>query len=54
MDETTNKALLPEGIQDLLPPDAASEAALSARLLACFHSHGYERVKPPFMEVSLV
>lgn len=50
MDETTNKALLPEGIQDLLPPDAASEAALSARLLACFHSHGYERVKPPFIE----
>jgi len=50
MDDTASKALLPEGLQDLLPPDAAREAALGARLLACFHSHGYERVKPPFIE----
>ena len=50
MNDTASKALLPEGLQDLLPPDAAREAALGARLLACFHSHGYERVKPPFIE----
>ena len=50
MTDTASKALLPEGLQDLLPPDAAREAELSARLLACFHSHGYERVKPPFIE----
>ena len=50
MTDTASKALLPEGRQDLSPPDAAREAELSARLLACFHSHGYERVKPPFIE----
>jgi len=50
MTDTASKALLPEGLQDLLSPDAAREAELSARLLACFHSHGYERVKPPFIE----
>ncbi len=50
MNDLTNKALLPAGLQDLLPPDAAREAELGARLLACFHSHGYERVKPPFIE----
>jgi ATP phosphoribosyltransferase regulatory subunit len=50
MNDTASKALLPEGLQDLLPPDAAREAALGARLLACFHSHGYERVKPPIIE----
>lgn len=50
MDDVRNKALLPEGLQDLLPPDAAREAELGARLLACFLSHGYERVKPPYIE----
>ena len=50
MNDIANKDLLPEGLQDLLSPDAAREADLGARLLASFHSHGYERVKPPFIE----
>ena len=50
MNDTVNKALLPEGLQDLLPPDVAREAVLEARLLACFHGHGYQRVKPPIIE----
>ena len=50
MTESASKALLPEGLQDLLPPDAAREAALGARLLTCFHGHGYRLVKPPIIE----
>jgi ATP phosphoribosyltransferase regulatory subunit len=50
MTDSTSKALLPEGLQDLLPPNAAREAALGACLLACFHGHGYQRVKPPIIE----
>ncbi len=50
MNDILNKALLPAGLQDLLPPDAAREAELGARLLASFLSHGDERVKPPFIE----
>jgi len=50
MKDILNKALLPEGLQDLLPPDVAREAALGARLLDCFHGHGYQRVKPPIIE----
>ena len=50
MNDIANKDLLPAGLQDLLPPDAAREADIGARLLASFHSHGYERVKPPFIE----
>ncbi len=50
MNDTINKALLPEGLQDLLPPDVEREAALAAQLLACFHGHGYQRVKPPIIE----
>ncbi|MFC0408108.1 ATP phosphoribosyltransferase regulatory subunit [Roseomonas elaeocarpi] len=45
-----NPALLPAGLADLLPPDAAREAALVEAMLAVFGSHGYERVKPPLIE----
>jgi len=38
MNDISNKALLPAGLQDLLPPDAAREAELGARLLASFLS----------------
>lgn len=44
------KALLPAGLQDLLPPEAAFEADVAERLLGCFATHGYERVKPPLAE----
>ena len=50
MNELAHKSLLPAGIQDVLPPDAAHEAAVAARLLDVFASHGYERVKPPLVE----
>ncbi len=50
MTNSAEKALLPAGLQDLLPPDAAHEAAILERLVAAFASFGYERVKPPLME----
>tara|TARA_Y100000588_G_scaffold57488_1_gene55395 strand:- start:2172 stop:3374 length:1203 start_codon:yes stop_codon:yes gene_type:complete len=50
MNDTVNKALLPEGLRDQLPPDVTLEATLEARLLACFHGYGYQRVKPPIIE----
>ncbi|HEX6118728.1 MAG TPA: ATP phosphoribosyltransferase regulatory subunit [Dongiaceae bacterium] len=42
--------LLPAGLKDGLPPDAAFEAAMVERLMACFAAWGYERVKPPMIE----
>lgn len=48
--DSPNPALLPAGLSDLLPPDAAREAALVEAMLAVFAAHGYERVKPPLLE----
>lgn len=45
-----DKALLPAGLKDVLPPQAAQEAEVVERLMACFAAHGYERVKPPLLE----
>jgi len=50
MSREATRALLPAGLIDHLPPDAAHAAAVVERLLACFASHGYERVKPPMIE----
>jgi ATP phosphoribosyltransferase regulatory subunit len=50
MNEPVHPALLPLGLRDLLPPDAAIEAAIVGRLMAVLGSHGYERVKPPLIE----
>ncbi|HXZ02762.1 MAG TPA: ATP phosphoribosyltransferase regulatory subunit [Stellaceae bacterium] len=50
MNEPLHPALLPQGLRDLLPPDAATEAEVVARQMAVLGSHGYERVKPPLME----
>ena len=50
MNEALHPALLPQGLRDLLPPDAAWEAEVVARLMAVLASHGYERVKPPLAE----
>ena len=49
-DDLPNPALLPTGLIDLLPPEAEAEAVAVGRLMKVFHSHGYERVKPPMME----
>jgi ATP phosphoribosyltransferase regulatory subunit len=43
-------ALLPAGLQDVLPPEAQHEAATIERLMAVFARHSYERVKPPLVE----
>ena len=50
MNEIEKRALLPVGLRDVLPPDAAAEAALAETLLAAFAAQGYERVKPPLVE----
>lgn len=43
-------ALLPEGLQDTLPPDAAYEARVTETLIGTFSGHGYDRVAPPLIE----
>jgi ATP phosphoribosyltransferase regulatory subunit len=50
MTEMLHPALLPQGLRDLLPPDAAIEAVIVGRQMAVLASHGYERVKPPLVE----
>ena len=50
MTEPQNKALLPAGMSDALPPDAAFEAQVLDRLLSSFAGHGYQQVKPPLIE----
>lgn len=50
MNEDLTKVLLPAGLHDLLPPEAAHETRLRDALLACLASHGYELVKPPLVE----
>ena len=50
MMENGERALLPPGMNDLLPPDAAHEAATVESLIAAFVAQGYDRVKPPLLE----
>ena len=50
MNDFADKALLPAGMCDVLPPDAKTEASATEQLVACFSSFGYERVKPPLIE----
>ena len=50
MTDFANRALLPAGLRDMLPPDAAEEAGVIELLSRCFAAHGFERVKPPLIE----
>ena len=50
MREKQNKALLPAGLRDILPPEAEREAKFREALADTFSVHGYERVKPPLIE----
>ncbi len=50
MTDTAIRALLPQGLRDILPPDADHEADAVARIMACFTQNGYLRVKPPLIE----
>jgi ATP phosphoribosyltransferase regulatory subunit len=50
MTDKPSKALLPPGMNDILPPDAAFETRTVERLLAAFRASGYEQVKAPLLE----
>jgi ATP phosphoribosyltransferase regulatory subunit len=50
MADLARRALLPNGMRDILPPEAAFEADTVARLMAALAAEGYERVKPPLVE----
>jgi ATP phosphoribosyltransferase regulatory subunit len=50
MSDLERRALLPAGLRDVLPPDAAFEAQVVEKLIASFAAHGYERVKAPLVE----
>ncbi len=45
-----NRALLPSGLHDLLPPRAAQETATVRAFTDAFAAFGYEQVKPPLVE----
>lgn len=48
--DNINKALLPAGLRDMLPPEADRAADLVERLRQSFAGHGYRMVKPPLIE----
>jgi ATP phosphoribosyltransferase regulatory subunit len=50
MSENSTKTLLPEGLRDVLPPDAAFETDVVDRLLRTFAANGYDLVRPPLIE----
>jgi len=47
---TQNRWLLPEGIEEILPPQASRIEALCRRVLDLYRGWGYELVMPPFVE----
>ena len=50
MNDNDHRGLLPAGLADLLPPDAAREARAIDVAIERFAAFGYERVKPPLVE----
>jgi len=50
MNDYSEKGLLPAGLADMLPPEAAAEAAISDTLMRVFAGNGYQQVKPPLIE----
>ena len=50
MTDIANKALLPAGLRDVLPPEAAFETHVIESLVAFFAANGFDRVKPPLVE----
>jgi ATP phosphoribosyltransferase regulatory subunit len=48
--DNDHRGLLPAGLGDLLPPDAAREARAIDTAIERFAAWGYERVKPPLVE----
>ena len=45
-----DRDLLPEGLEDRLPPSAAAAAKVTRAVLDCLDGHGYDRVQPPTLE----
>ncbi|MBI3453809.1 MAG: ATP phosphoribosyltransferase regulatory subunit, partial [Rhodospirillales bacterium] len=50
MTDLAQRALLPAGLRDILPPEAEAEAVCVERLMGVCAAQGYERVKPPLVE----
>lgn len=50
MSINSEKALLPAGLSDVLPPDASHEATVQEKIIEIFAGYGYDRVKPPLIE----
>ncbi|MFM5894782.1 MAG: ATP phosphoribosyltransferase regulatory subunit [Novosphingobium sp.] len=48
--QDTDRDLLPEGLEDRLPPSAAAAAKVTRAVLDCLDGHGYDRVQPPTLE----
>ncbi|MCB2060818.1 MAG: ATP phosphoribosyltransferase regulatory subunit [Novosphingobium sp.] len=48
--QDTDRDLLPEGLEDRLPPDAAAAARVTRAALDVLDAHGYDRVQPPVIE----
>ena len=48
--DNDHRGLLPAGLADLLPPEAAREDRAIEIALERFAAFGYERVKPPLVE----
>ena len=42
--------LLPEGLEDRLPPGAAAAARVERAVIEVLDAHGYDRVRPPLIE----
>jgi ATP phosphoribosyltransferase regulatory subunit len=49
-DNANHPALLPAGLRDVLPPEAAIEARSVEILMDAFAAHGYQLVNPPLLE----
>lgn len=48
--QDTDRDLLPEGLEDRLPPGAAVAARVTRAVVDVLDSHGYDRVQPPSIE----
>lgn len=48
--ETTDRDLLPEGLEDRLPQGAAAADRVQRAVLDVMGGHGYDRVRPPLIE----
>ncbi|MFM5886526.1 MAG: ATP phosphoribosyltransferase regulatory subunit [Novosphingobium sp.] len=46
----TDRDLLPEGLEDRLPPAAAAAARVTRAVIDVLDAHGYDRVQPPVIE----